>query len=809
MSKSIHQITAAFVLLFTLVVYLLTVAPTVSFWDCGEFIACAYSLGVPHPPGTPLYILIGRLFTLLPIGADPAFPMNLISVLTSAAAVLFVYLITVRLIGLLKLDLDADEGSDEAHWNGQLPAVVGGATAALMLAFSDTFWFNAVEAEVYGFSIMLMAGSVWLGLLWMEKAADRGSIRILLFVAYLMGLAGGLHLLCMLTVPTLLIFIWFRDKSLLTSPRIWGLAAGLFLLGYSTYAALYIRSGLNPVIDENNPENWTNFMLFLSRAQYGSQSMFLSVFQRKAAFFDFQLWTMYFKYFFAQFPVPGLSFVSEGFRKATVPDTYPVTVSLLPYLLGIWGIRAHWKRDPHRFWAMIVLFVLTGIGLTVYLNMEDPQPRERDYVFVGSFAVFSIWIGMAVSSIIEGLRIKGAAISLCILCLLMPIGMAVSHYTSHDRTGNHIAYDYGRNMLASCAPGAILFTNGDNDTFPLWFLQEVIGIRKDVQVVNLSLLNTNWYIKQLKELEPGVRVGFSDTYIDEVLTVYSRAAVMSSNRYWPEDREVEVAGLRWTVPASSYGLLRVQDVMVLKIIEENNWNRQVYFGTTVPDKNLLGMMDYLQAEGMVTRLVKDRSNRVNIDKTWRNLFDVYHYRGVSDPGVFKDENTTNLITNYQVAFLQLAETLISNGEFDRAYQALKRCEEVAVPPDDWKGYVLMSGLMHQLGRSEDTQRLLRHIGNNDAISDDTRLGAVAEVQMQIGEYEAAIDLYTKMIEQKLNLHLALFNRAVSREKSGKYEGALSDLERLASMVPGDREVAQAIELVKLKLQHQTEREGQE
>ena len=192
MGRLIHRITAVGVLLITLVVYLKTVAPTVSFWDCGEFIACAYTLGVPHPPGTPLYILIGRLFTLLPLGEDPAFPMNLISVLTSAIAILFIYLTTVKFIALG----DEEAGDRDDDWSYHLPRVAGGATAALMLAFSDTFWFNSVEAEVYGFSVMLMSMSVWLGLVWMERASDRGSIGILLFIAYLMGLAGGLHLLC-------------------------------------------------------------------------------------------------------------------------------------------------------------------------------------------------------------------------------------------------------------------------------------------------------------------------------------------------------------------------------------------------------------------------------------------------------------------------------------------------------------------------------------------------------------------------------------------------------------------------------------
>ena len=815
MNPTVHRVGAATVLLISFGGFLKTVAPTVSFWDCGEFIACSYILGVPHPPGAPLYLLLGRLFTFLPFGEDPAFPMNLMSVITSALAAMFVYLITVRLI-LLTREGDAE---GEGLWR-DLPVVVGGMTAALMLAFSNTFWFNAVETEVYGFSIMLMTMAVWLGMRWMVRPGQPGSRRLLFFVAYLMGLAGGIHLLCLLTVPTLLILIWFEDRDLLKDPKIWAIAPMLVVLGYSTYAALYVRSGLNPMIDENNPENWTNLMGFLKREQYGAESMVLGIFNRKAPFWDYQLGSMYLKYFFDQFPVPGFRFVSEAFRKATGPEVLPVRISVLPYLLGFGGMAIHLLRDSRRFLALFALFLLTGVGLVVYLNMPDPQPRERDYVFVGSFAVFAIWIGMAGETTVRWLRqrlpaAQGAAqagrlSALLVLAsaalLLMPAGMAGGLYKTHDRTGNHIAYDYAYNILASCEPEGILFTNGDNDTFPLWFLQEVMGLRKDVRVVNLSLLNTGWYIKQLRDLHPGVLIQYTDAYIDGVLTRHTRAALMRAGRFWPRDREVTAAGMTWTVPAFPWRVLRIQDVMVLKIIDWNAWGRPIYFATTVPDENLLGLEGHLEMEGMVFRLVREKARPIHPERARRNLFEVYRYRGVTDPAVHRGETALNLMVNYQAAFLHLAEARRLEGQVEEAHRVLKWCEDFAVAPESWTGYLLLAGGMHQLGRADEFRRLLDRALATEAADETAKQGAVAEMLMGFKRFEEAVALYTDMVDRGMNVPLALFNRAVARQRLGQLEGALEDLQMLARLTPHDGDVARAIRMIRGELEQKRQQD---
>ena len=301
--------------------------------------------------------------------------------------------------------------------------------------------------------------------------------------------------------------------------------AVLFVVGYSTYLILLIRSGLNPVIDENNPENWKNLFYFLARKQYGNEEMSMIIFARRASF-QFQFWHMFVKYLLQQFPASLTGWLFDWeimFRSAMDRGTYfGMAVPDIPLILAALGIVWHFEMDRKRFLALFALFVVSGLGLAVYLNMPDPQPRERHYVFTGAISVLAIWMGMGVTGLIRSvrtwlpesvpaaLRTRFAPWAVAGLGALVPVAFLVgsplvdeysvdhsvqySNWAKHDRTFDTVGYDYAYNILQSCEPDAILFTNGDNDTFPLWYMQEVVGVRKDVRVVNLSLLNTDWYI---------------------------------------------------------------------------------------------------------------------------------------------------------------------------------------------------------------------------------------------------------------------------------------------------------------------------
>ncbi len=708
--SKLTQRIGALVWLGVFLIYFATMAPTTSFWDTGEFIASAYTLGVPHPPGSPLFNLLGRLFSMVPIEAplkavgllpdfaDIAARVNIMSPLAGAFSALFCYLIILRLIGGWRGELRRDAGDGRADWTAQVGAVVG----TFIFALADSNWFNAVEAEVYAYAIFLMMLALWLGLKWADSVGKPEHMTYALFIAYLMGLAGGMHMLCLLVLPSigiLALFTYVHDRrdswtllgaiallvtgayfaqhalnaarlvgdqmsepastygisddpityqqisitlavmlagagvvlSFLTRTVNWrdtwavlligaaaaatvqtatgifywsegvqsfpsmtllagfGSGALLFLLtsarqkpnvpvirgyhlsvallvlavvGYWTYLSLMIRSGLNPVIDENNPESWGNFFNFIARKQYGNESMSLLIFQRRAPL-EWQYWHMLVKYLFQQFPASITGSLLDWkiyFRSATDPSYYGMRVPDLPLVLMFMGVVWHYENDKKRFLAIICLWAIAGIGLSTYLNMPDPQPRERHYVFTGATSVMAIWMGMGVTGLIrsipgwipatwpEWLRLRGAGYSVAAVGLLVPVwfltgyplvdeysadrSVRYDNWTKSSRHHDTIAYDYAYNILNSCAPNAVLFTNGDNDTFPLWYLQEVAGVRKDVRIVNLSLLNTDWYIQQLRDNEPRlpIRSSYTDAYISDVLCGSTLPALIQANR---------------------------------------------------------------------------------------------------------------------------------------------------------------------------------------------------------------------------------------------------------------------------------------
>jgi tetratricopeptide (TPR) repeat protein len=781
-TRNTNRIIAVVVFLISLVVYIRTMANTTSFWDCGEFIACSYTLSVPHPPGAPFFLLVGRLLSMFPFFNDVGFRVNMISPITGALAMMLVYLIIVRLIRQWR----GPEQTSMDKWIVYVSGVVG----SLALAFSRSVWFNAVEAEVYSFSLFFTALCLWLILVWAEKADNPGNERILLLIAYLYGLAIGVHLLNLLTIPFVGLVFFYRKFNLpamtahlalqfafaigffllliakgssgiialfaiiLLGIVIWelvliqrhginsffkclgfwviagmmiivinpGLIQGiptladkigpaapillflilaglawwavtkklhipavvissilLIVIGYATYSMIFIRSSLQPAIDENDPDTLPRILSYLKREQYGERSILTRQWDNNPNyssqwdfFWRYQMNHMYNRYLLWQFV--GMQ---EEYQDA--PADFSKFYAI-PFLVGLLGLAYHFQKDEKRALAVLVLFFMMGYALIFYMNEPDPEPRERDYTHVGSFLAFAVWIGIGAAAILEWLAEKlkekgglrkllmgGATI---LLIGFVPLNMVVKNFHVQDRNGNYVAWDYSYNILETCAPDAVIFTNGDNDTFPVWYLQEVVGVRKDVRVVNLSLLNTGWYIKQLKHREPKVPISFTDEYIDTYLDQHDVNAIMK--RYWPKDKwhlklDSPDGPLSWECPATMYvpirgskssenNFLRVQDIMILDIIRTNNWKKPIYFAVTVSGSNMMGLRDYLQMEGLALRLVSKKDQIVEPDLIWKNLTQSYggHYRNLDNPKVHYDDNIEKLVQNYRSAFLQLA-----------------------------------------------------------------------------------------------------------------------------------------------------------
>lgn len=733
--KLINNISGWAVFAVAATVYLLTIEPTASFWDCGEFITSAYKLEVGHPPGAPFFMLVGNFFTQLARDTSQvAMMVNIMSALMSAFTILFLFWTITHLTRKLLL-----KKSDDVLTVGQTIAVIGsGVVGALVYTFSDTFWFSAVEGEVYAFSSMLTALVFWLILKWEDNADKPHSDKWLVLIAYVMGLSIGVHLLNLLCIPAIVMVYYFKKtenanwkgalKALLVSFVLiiivmWGvipgftkvggwfellfvntlglpynsgvlfyllvlvasivmglyhtisskknenrartaffmtlaltgvlfisgstwlwivlIAAGAYfvfkskkismrfinlsvscimviLVGFSAYALIPIRSSANPPLDLNSPEDIFSLGSYLNREQYGQTPLIHGTtyaskiarnadgtaitdgerisykqvvkaspdekdryekvispnykytntmlfprmhsnqnnpsfqnhiigyerwggvndrntkptfFQNLKYMFGYQFNYMYWRYFFWNFSgrqndiqgdggitagnwITGISFIDEhvlglGPQDEMAPDIVNNKgrnkYYMLPLILGIIGILYQLRlkeRGLQSFIVVFLLFFMTGLAIILYLNQTFMEPRERDYAYAGSFYAFSIWVGMGVAGIALFLRkyiknTKAATALASAACLFVPVQMASENWDDHDRSGRTLARDTGMNYLSSVGENAILFTNGDNDTYPLWYVQETEGFRTDVRVTNLSFLQTEWYIDQL------------------------------------------------------------------------------------------------------------------------------------------------------------------------------------------------------------------------------------------------------------------------------------------------------------------------
>jgi hypothetical protein len=819
---------------------------------------------------------------MIPLAENIALRVNLISVISSALSVLFLYLVAVKLI----------ENFRGKTYNSPFEAVtifIAAAIGALSFAFSDTFWFNAVEAEVYALSTLLAAAITWLMMLWNEKADRKDNEKYLLMIAYLIGLSTGVHLMSVLAIVPVVMVIMFRKyledenalkqtsyiflahvgilliiavavwmgertasppgpeeyaafdskmkwifviasvflmgifyKKLFTRNSIyiplivggialfvtypgivkllpqflaWGakdnnitavillviifsvlgylvyfsvkngkrtlnlvaLSVLFILIGFTTFAMVIIRANQNPPMNENEPNTFTELVSYLGREQYGdfptfkrrftAESHQTGVYTNYSTDFDFfwnyQMHHMMTRYLLWNYAgreswqqdaganIAPFNAVGNIFGKIiNVRFEGDVKDSLfaIPLLLGLFGIYYHFRRDWKMAAVFMVMFILLGYLTAFYQNQQQPQPRERDYFYVGAFFVYSIWIALGVYGIaqlflvkLNDLKYRNAVVSavLAAAFVLVPVKMIAANYYTHDRSNNWVPWDYAYNLLQSCAPNGVLFTNGDNDTFPLWYLQDVEGVRRDVKVANLSLLNTNWYIKQLKNNDPykvgTVNMRLTDEQIDRIRPIQWEPTDITIKVPPPgegnlpqdvvrsfniQDSSVLNTGeitfrMNNTLTVGNIKAVRVQDLMVKEIVESNNWERPIYFAVTVSEDSKIGLQDYLKMEGMAQRLVPERRRPaeefINAEIMRQHLFNEdegysidykpgFKFRSLNDPDVFLDENHQRMTQNYRSAYLRLGLYHASRGQNDLAMQTLDEME-VRMPRD--------------------------------------------------------------------------------------------------------------------------------
>ncbi len=873
-----NRVTAGLIFGFTFIIYVMTVAPTVSYWDCGEFIACSYGLMVPHPPGAPFYLLVGRIFSMIPFTEDIALRANFISVISSALTVMLLYLSIVHLIREWKGSLKTN-----SDWQ---TAIYAGVLGSLSFAFTHSFWFNAVESEVYAPSMLFTALLVYIILVWAERSDQPGNERYLLIISYLIGLAIGVHLLNVLALPFVtmiyyykrfefslktfsimtaitvaaIIFIYPGIVKILPHAAEFGGAFGLavvivgilgtviwsinnnkklvslislsvffIIVGYSTYTMLFIRSNLDPIIDENNPETIEKFISYLNREQYGDHSITdrAKVWREspnaknyKSAsqyFWKYQVDHMYIRYFLWQFV--GMD---ENERDWSASQFYAI-----PLILGVIGMAWQFKNDHKHALAVLALFFMTGLAIVLYLNQPDPQPRERDYSYVGSFFAFAIWIGLGYTGVMELIRGKSAiekgqsdngtvlrTIVFVLLLLASPVLILARNFDTHSRHGRYIAWDYSYNMLQSCEPNAILITNGDNDTFPLWYLQEVDSVRRDIRIVNLSLLNTDWYIQQLRDLEPRVPIQMSDEEISKLGLIPWETRKVALNvppvigESQAEEFRSGYKNMAINVPAeisfkvepalrTQYGsALRIQDYMVLRILSTNRWKKPVYFAVTVARSNMLSeLQEYMRMDGLAYKIVPFKNWTISPDRLERNLVDIYKYRGLQDSSVFYDKNIIGLLQNYRTAFLQLAEYYGRENDMDKVKYLLDEMEE-RIPSDviPWSNRYLRlirDSYSVAFDPSQVDSIIAEGMSERDMI-------VIADNLYRMNRYAESAVICETLFQNNPNNVQALSLLIGCLERTQEYDKGAKYLESWLERNPGDTEARKRLESFRIK-----------
>ena len=818
-----NALVATGVFLFTLIIYTITLTPSTPFWDGGEYIATSYILGVPHAPGTPLYVLIGRVFTLVPI-ATVAQRVNWLSALSSSVALLFIYLITVKIARFVL--------PWENHPRNKIFGYLAGVVAAFIAGFATTFWDNAVEAEVYASSCALMAVVIWLILRWRERLDEGNEDGLLLVITYLVGLGVGIHLGVAVAAWAAVVYVFINrpyylsrwdylgwaavtlsmatgvhlpaflvaPAVLLMTLLVW-LTSGkfrqlafwssvLFMVGVSVHLYLIIRANLHPMINEAAPETWTALWKDLIRDQYKPASPF----QRKAEIV-YQIDIMWLRYMWWNFTLTGEKFV-EGlyfFRHFLRGLLQP------PVVLAIAGAIVHMRRERKSGIMMLVLFALLGPVMAFYLNFKQGEVRERDYFFVQNFMFMAVWTGIGAAWFVEWVReqirnpglARAAAILASALVVIMGLIPLARNWESHDRRGFLVARDYAYNMLMGLEKDAIIFTNGDNDTFPLWYLQEVEGIRKDIRVVNLSLLNTEWYIKQLRDLNPRVPITLNDAQINELYPFRDK-----SGRIW-----------------------LVKDIATYEILKTNAWKRPVYIAVTVPD--LMGLDTQLSMEGLAYRVLEHAGTKteINVQKTLENLNTVYRYDGlvlpasiqsgkwVHDTLVYKDDNASRLIQNYAAAYTRVAIQLMDQERYQEALEQMERA--IAISPDFTGGMVTYGVLLEQVGRFAEAEgfyrrQLARNPGDWQLLY---RMGECLNRQADSLESDAK----TKKLEESVPYYEQAIARAPANQyypyqglasvyyQLNRYDKAAGILERWLVLHPDDMKVKAIFEELRQSL----------
>ena len=924
-----------------LTTYSLTLEPTVSAWDCGEYISTSVKLEIGHPPGAPLFQMLGAFFAMFTSSLDQIAKMvNFMSALASAFTILFMFWTITNLAK--KLALKRGEISE-----GKYIAILGSSiVGALSYTFSDSFWFSAVEGEVYAMSSFLMALLFWLGLKWESEIQTPRGNKWLILISFVVGLSFGVHILSLLVIPAIALLYFFKTykeinlkttaiatvisvvilmfvfKFLFPFTLKFFSASELFfinsigmpynsgsiiaalilvalfyfglnfthkknnvnantlilsvlfiMIGFSSWMMLPIRANANTTINENNPSSARELLAYYEREQYGDANVFYDTYysnsfereqdasnpykddkpkyekrngkyeivnnyknvmpnwsdkhkgfiprmvnpasekmyksiagipqnsKRRPTFSEnirfmmsYQFGYMYGRYFMWNFVgrqndiqghldlfdgnwISGIPFVDEA--RLGSQKNLPTEVSenkgrnkyyFLPLILGIIGLLFQIKWDKENFFTLFIFFAFTGFAIIFYTNPKPFEPRERDYAIVGSFYIFAIWIGFGVLALYEYLKNfankKTVAIAVSIVSLLaVPTLMASQNWDDHDRSNRYTTHLNAQAYLESCDKNAIMFTIGDNDTFPLWYMQEVEGIRTDIKLVNTSLFATDWYIDQMKRATydaPPIpsqlkhdqyKYGTLDVaysidhprFKDSVMTIKNFMRWIASEsdatyietendvkeKFYPTNKiripvnkqkvlENGIVALKDADKIVPYIDIEIDDralfknrILMLDILANNNWERPIYFtGGANADEEYIWLKEYLQLDGLAYKLVPIKTTigkkslfdmgRIDPEKMYANI-QKWNWRNINDGKIYLDEQTKRNSISMRNAMLRLSDAFAKKGDTVKALEVLDlSLEKMSI--EDFGHYSLSLGYPEAYYRLKDTPK---------------------------------------------------------------------------------------------------------
>jgi tetratricopeptide (TPR) repeat protein len=966
--------------------YWLTVEETGSYWDCGEFIAASYKLMVPHPPGAPFFLLLGRMFSFLAMGdaSQVGFWINMLSVISSAFTILFLFW-SITLFGRKMMGTTTEKLSDGQNW-----VLMGaGAIGALAYTFSDSFWFSAVEAEVYAMSSFFTAFVVWGILKWDAMEDESQANRWLILMFYMMGLSIGVHMLNLVTLPAVGLIYYFKKYK----PSFWGiiltlgisgflvvliseiivpglpsiagkfelwfvnnlgmffgsgalvflliivgfltwgirythrtnqpifntmlLAISFVLIGYGSYAMVIIRSNYETPINENAPKDIMSFVRYLKREQYGTRPLLYGPYytsqvvgyefgapaykkgkekyepaersftyqydeehflprawnddhvesyrdiiglkegekptfaQNIAFMFKHQIGVMYGRYFMWNFvgresDEQGADWLGPNQWFQKLPGVLAENHGrnnffMIPFLLGFIGMYFQLVKDSKNFLVIALLFVMTGVAIVVYLNSPPVEPRERDYIYAGSYYAFAMWIGMAVIGLAELFNtifknLRTSAVVATLICIPAPALMAQQGWDDHNRRNRFFSVDSASNYLNSCAPNAILFTGGDNDTFPLWYAQDVEGIRTDVRVLVLSYYNTDWYIEQsmkkyyesdglpytlslndYRQGGPNDGLRFQDLKLPAVDLKDYLNLLKQSNKLEVDGANIipsKVLVLRVDTAAvlakgiipkelehlvTSEMVIRVKgnylykgDLALLDVLATSNWERPIYLNNTSMSQIKMDLSPYVVQEGNAYRILPIRNPKpskelVSTEVAFENVTKKFKFREMNNPKVYYTNDYRGFVLNHRSTLNAIAEALINEGKMEKAREAIML--SVNSMPDT---AVRMDPSYVGIGQDQGVIELLFRVGEKErAIELAKKLGdrAMEVTNYYLSNSQSYSDDNRKNLYYLGEIQNILYRygeEELAKKYEEAYDSALKNMQVNEGLTPSDR-----------------------